>query len=109
MIRIFLKDGRELTIPNGVEIRVRPYRLAAAGSGEELTYVVVDAEEDGQVLAAVLAEDTVAWVKDPVPAPAMPEPVAEPISIHAPFATTEQPNGNHVVDAVPVGQRVADG
>ncbi len=109
MIHMFLKDGRELTIPTGVDIRVRPYRLAAKGSGEQTTYVVVDAEEDGQVVAAVLADDVVAWVKEVAPATVISEPVEAPISLHAPFTAAEQPNGNHGMETSLSGQRVAGG
>ena len=109
MIRLFLKDGRELAIPTGVDLRVRPYRLAAKGSGEETTYVIVDAEEDGQVVAAVLAEDVIAWVKEEAPAEVLPESIDVPISLHAPFAAPEQPNGNHAMEPSLGGQRAVGG
>ena len=109
MIRMFLKDGRELAIPTGVDLRVRPYRLAAKGSGEETTYVVVDAEEDGQVVAAVLAEDVVAWVKEAAPAAVIPEPAEAPISLHAPFVAPEPTNGTHPMESSLSGQWVVGG
>jgi hypothetical protein len=109
MIRMFLKDGRELAIPTGVDLRVRPYRLAAKGSGEETTYVIVDAEEDGNVVAAVLAADVIAWVKEDVPAAATPESVDMPISLHAPFTASEPSNGTHAMETALSGQRVMGG
>lgn len=109
MIRMYLKDGRELTIPTGVDLRVRPYRLAAKGSGEETTYVIMDAEEDGNIVAAVLADDVVAWVKEAAPAAEISAPVELPISLHAPFAAAEQPNGHQEMETSLSAQRVVGG
>ena len=109
MIRMFLKDGRELAIPTGVDLRVRPYRLAAKGSGEETTYVIVDGEEDGNVVAAVLAADVIAWVKEDVSAAATSEPVDMPISLHAPFTASEPLNGTRAMETALSGQRVMGG